>query len=64
MAPALHPKGRFVSMGEGRSVNLQSVQRASGLLFLGHPLKKTLISSLEFITCKKEMGLDAEKAIH
>ena len=63
MAPVLHPKHGFISVGEG-SMNLQSVQRASRLLFLGHPLKKTLVSTLEFIACKKEMGLDAEIAIH
>lgn len=26
MAPALHPKGGLVSVGEGKHVNLQSVQ--------------------------------------
>lgn len=37
---------------------------APGLRFLGHPLGKTLVSSPEFIPCRKEMGLDAEKAVH
>lgn len=36
-------------------MNLQSLQRTSGLLLLGHPLRKTLVSSLEFNTCEKEM---------
>lgn len=65
MAPVLHPKGGFISVGEGRSVDLQSVQ-TKGLRtnFSCHPLKKTLVSPLEFITCKKKMRLDAEKDIH
>lgn len=36
-----------------KTANLQSVQ-AKGLrtFFCGHPLRKTLVPSLEFITCK------------